>query len=263
MRVRFAAMTDVGLMREANEDNFFVSSTEALCMVADGMGGHRSGEIASGLAVQTIERFYEESLLSKEDEAAIRSKLLGWPFKRRKPEHTEERRLVQSVLLANQSIFEHASKNDECRGMGTTIVGAYFLESGAYFIHVGDSRVYRFRDGKIEQLSHDHSLANEYIQMGILRPEEVEHFPYRNVITRACGLNDTVEPEVQFEVLQDGDIYLFCSDGLTDPVTDAELTELLSVDQDLDATCKSLVDAANAGGGPDNITVLLAHTYQD
>ena len=256
-------MTDPGLLRETNEDNYFVSETEALCVVADGMGGHRSGEVASGLAVETIRQFYEESLLSKEDEAAIRSRLLGWPFKRRRPEHTEERRLVQSVLLANQSIFDHATTHDECRGMGTTLVGAYFLESGAYFIHVGDSRAYRFRDGELKQLSHDHSLANEYIQMGILRPEEVEHFPYRNVITRACGLNDTVEPEVQFNTLQDGDIYLFCSDGLTDPVIDDEICEFLSASSNLDETCKELIDAANAGGGPDNITVLLAHTYQD
>ena len=256
-------MTDPGLLRETNEDNYFVSETEALCVVADGMGGHRSGEVASGLAVETIREFYEDSLLSKEDEAAIRSRILGWPFKRRRPEHTEERRLVQSVLLANQSIFDHATTHDECRGMGTTLVGAYFLESGAYLVHVGDSRAYRFREGKLEQLTHDHSLANEYIQMGILRPEEVEHFPYRNVITRACGLNDTVEPEIQFQSLQDGDIYVFCSDGLTDPVLDDEIAELLAVDRDLDETCKGLIDAANAGGGPDNITVLLAHTYQD
>lgn len=263
MRVRFAAMTHPGLMRESNEDNFFVSDNEALCIVADGMGGHRSGEVASGLAVDTIRRFYEDSLLSKEDEAAIRSRLLGWPFKRRKPEHSEERRLVQSVLLANQSIFEHATSNDECRGMGTTLVGAFFLESGAYFIHVGDSRCYRLRDETLELLTHDHSLANEYIQMGILRPEEVEHFPYRNVITRACGLNDTVEPEVQFETLQDGDIYLFCSDGLTDPVTDDEIRDVLGAGLGIDETCQALVEAANAGGGPDNITVLLAHTYQE
>jgi len=257
-------LTDPGLLRESNEDNFFISDTEALCLVADGMGGHRSGEVASGLAVRTVSDYYAESLLTEEDEAAIRSRLLGWPFKRRKPEHSEERRLVQSVLLANKNIFEHSVENDECRGMGTTVVGAFFLESGAYLVHVGDSRCYRYRDGALTQLTLDHSLANEYIQMGILRPEEIEHFPYRNVITRACGLNDTVEPEIHFETLADGDIYLFCSDGLTDPVTDAELEALLAErNGDLDDCCRALVDAANAGGGPDNITVVLAQTFQD
>ncbi len=143
MRVRFAGLTDPGLLRESNEDNFFISDTEALCLVADGMGGHRSGEVASGLAVRTVSDYYAESLLTEEDEAAIRSRLLGWPFKRRKPEHSEERRLVQSVLLANKNIFEHSVENDECRGMGTTVVGAFFLESGAYLVHVGASRCYR------------------------------------------------------------------------------------------------------------------------
>ncbi len=263
MRVRFAGLTDAGLLRETNEDNFFISDTEALCVVADGMGGHRSGEVASGIAIETISRYYEDSLVTAEDEAAIRSKLLGWPFKRRRPEHSEERRLVQSVLLANRNIFDHSIENDECRGMGTTVVGAFFLESGAYLIHVGDSRAYRMRNGVLAQLTMDHSLANEYIQMGILRPEEVEHFPYRNVITRACGLNDTVEPEVRFETLQEGDIYLFCSDGLTDPVSDEGIRDLLSEVDDLDEACRALVDAANAGGGPDNITVVLAQTLAD
>ncbi|MCA9565931.1 MAG: serine/threonine-protein phosphatase, partial [Myxococcales bacterium] len=174
-----------------------------------------------------------------------------------------ERRIVQSVVLANATIFDMASKNEDCRGMGTTLVGAFFLESGAYFVHVGDSRAYRLRDGVLTQLTADHSLANEYVQMGILRPEEVEQFPYRNVITRACGLNDTVEPEVHFQTLQDNDIYLFCSDGLTDPVSDKEIARLLQSSDDLDEVCQALIDAANAGGGPDNITVVLAHTFQD
>ena len=137
MRVRFAGMTDPGLARESNEDNFFISDSEALCIVADGMGGHRSGEVASQMAIDTIKQYYEESLV--DDDFRFRLRLPGWPFKRRRPQHAEERRLVQSVLVANQHIFEAATTNEECRGMGTTIVGAYFLESGAYFIHIGDS----------------------------------------------------------------------------------------------------------------------------
>jgi protein phosphatase len=256
-------VTDPGLARESNEDYFYISDTEALCIVADGMGGHRSGEVASKLCCTTVRDYYQESLLDLEA-AGLKFRLPSWPFKRRKPGHAEERRLVQSILLANERVFRAANDSEECRGMGTTVVGAYFLESGAYFVHIGDSRGYRLRDGKLEQLTCDHSLANEYLQMGILRPEEVEHFPYRNVITRACGLSDAVEPEIRFETLQADDIYLFCSDGLTDPVADAEIEALVNEHgTDLDASCRALVDAAYAGGGPDNITVVLALTFQD
>jgi protein phosphatase len=253
-------MTDPGLARENNEDAFYVSESEALCIVADGMGGHSSGEVASQLAIETIKRYYDESLV---DEDAFRWRLPRWPFKRRKPAHSEERRLVQSVMLANAAIFEHAIRHEDCKGMGTTIVGAYFLESGAYFIHIGDSRAYRLRNGTLTRLTNDHSLANEYLEMGILRPDEVAHFPYKNVITRACGLNDTVEPEVRFHTLRSDDLYLFCSDGLTDPVPESEIHDLLRDGNDLNGICKSLVNAANDGGGPDNVTVVLAHTFRD
>jgi protein phosphatase len=166
-------------------------------------------------------------------------------------------------MMANSAIFSHASANEDCRGMGTTIVGAYFLELGAYLVHIGDSRAYRIRQGKLERLTSDHSLANEYLQMGILRPEEVEHFPYKNVITRAVGLNDSVEPEVQFETIEPEDIYLFCSDGLTDPVSEDEMLFLVNTHRDLDQICQALIEAANAGGGPDNVTVVLAQTFRD
>lgn len=265
MKVRFSGMTDTGLVREANEDNFFISEMEALCVVADGMGGHKAGEVASKLAVDTIKKFYEDSLFLTQDgnESALRAKLPGWPFKLRRPEHTEERRLVQSVLLANQAIYEHACENEESKGMGTTLVSAYFLATGCYLVHVGDSRAYRLRDGELERLSKDHSLANEYVEMGLLRPEEVKTFPYKNVITRACGLSETVEPESEFHTLQNGDLFLFCSDGLTDPLSDDDIRKLLKNNVDLDQTCEALLDAANDGGGPDNITVVLAEAIEE
>jgi serine/threonine protein phosphatase PrpC len=255
-------MTHPGRTRESNEDSFFISDTEALCIVADGMGGHRSGEVASRMAIGTIQSYYEESLVDEDFRIGFR--LPSWPFKRRRPQHAEERRLVQSVLLANQAIFDHASTHDESRGMGTTVVGAYFLESGAYFVHIGDSRAYLYRDRHLERITMDHSLANEYLQMGILRPDEVDHFPYKNVITRACGLADTVEPEISFKTLQANDIFLFCSDGLTDPVPDPKLESLMAeYGRDMNKACKALVDAANEGGGPDNITVVLAQAVRD
>ncbi|MEL6180219.1 MAG: serine/threonine-protein phosphatase, partial [Myxococcota bacterium] len=129
---------------------------------------------------------------------------------------------------------------------------------GVYIAHIGDSRGYRLRDGQLEHLTEDHSLANEYVRMGILAPEDIEHFPYKNVITRACGLAADVEVEVNYEEIRDGDIYLFCSDGLTDCVNDLSIREMLLAIPDLDDCAEALVDAANDGGGTDNITVLLA-----
>lgn len=254
-------MTDTGMTRDGNEDSFFISETEALALVADGMGGHRSGEVASSMAIEVIRDYYAKTLADLSDN--IRFRLLSWPFGRRKPEHAEERRLIEATMIANHKIFNHATRHEECRGMGTTLVGAYFLEAGAYFIHVGDSRAYRFRQGKLSLLTSDHSLANEYLQMGILRPDEIDHFPYRNVITRALGLNDTVEPEVQFETLQGGDIYLFCSDGLSDPLSDQEISKIIRNNKDLDEICRTLIAAANTAGGPDNITAVLAQTLRD
>jgi PPM family protein phosphatase len=251
------------MARENNEDDFFISETEALCIVADGMGGHRSGEVASRMAIETIRAYYDESLVD-EDFDKFKFRVNVWPFKRRRPQHAEERRLVQGVMLANAAIYDKASSNEECRGMGTTIVGAFFLESGAYVIHIGDSRCYRLREGKLERLTMDHSLANEYLQMGILRPDEVEHFPYKNVITRAVGLADTVEPDVHFETIQPDDVFLFCSDGLTDPVNDRNIQRVLEENRsDLHGACLALIEAANAGGGPDNVTAVLAYAFRD
>lgn len=262
MRVRFAGLTDVGRSRDNNEDNFYISETEPLCIVADGMGGHNSGEIASLFAVRTIRDFYERTVADPGVEKLLKRKLPPWPFQRRPPEHPEERRLVQSVMLANEFIHRYASDRSDCKGMGTTLVGAYFIETGLYLIHIGDSRGYVVRRGGIERVTKDHSLADEYLNMGILRQDELEFFPYKNVITRALGLNPTVEPEVRFVTIQPGDIYVFCSDGLTDPLSDAEILDIVTRGgDDLEGACRMLVDAANDAGGPDNITVVLAQAY--
>lgn len=261
MRVRFAGLTDVGRSRDNNEDNFFISSSEPLCVVADGMGGHSSGEVASLFAVRTIREFYERTVEGEEGDAALRSAVPAWPFERRQPEHREERRLVQSVLLANEVIHAYAAKRQDCKGMGTTLVGAYFIDTGMYLAHIGDSRAYVIRRNGIERITKDHSLADEYINMGILKPEELEFFPYKNVITRALGLNETVEPEVHFFTIQPDDLYVFCSDGLTDPLTDEEILRItIEHRDDLEVACAELVAAANDAGGPDNITVVLAQT---
>lgn len=262
MRVRFAGLTDVGRSRDNNEDNFYISETEPLCIVADGMGGHSSGEIASLFAVRTIKDFYERTVGDSGMDQLLQRRLPPWPFQRRPPEHPEERRLVQAVMLANEFIHRYATERPDCKGMGTTLVGAYYIETGMYLIHIGDSRGYVVRRGGIERITKDHSLADEYLNMGILRSDELEFFPYKNVITRALGLNPTVEPEVRFCTIQQGDVYVFCSDGLTDPLDDATILEIVSANRgNIERACRELVDAANDAGGPDNITVVLAETY--
>jgi protein phosphatase len=262
MRVRFAGLTDVGRSRNNNEDNFYISQAEPLCVVADGMGGHNSGEIASLFAVRTIRDFYERTVAGPEVENLIQRKLPPWPFQRRPPDHPEERRLVQAVMLANEFIHRYATERPDCKGMGTTLVGAYFLETGMYLIHIGDSRGYVIRRGGIERVTKDHSLADEYLNMGILRQDELAYFPYKNVITRALGLNPVVEPEVRFVTIQPGDTYVFCTDGLTDPLSDAQILEIVSAHgEDVEAAARALVDAANEAGGPDNVTVVIAQTY--
>lgn len=256
MRLKCAGLTDTGMCREHNEDSFLVSQTESFVVVADGMGGHQSGEVASSMAIEEISRYYENTRSQKEP-----IDLPSWPVGKRKPKSREERRLIAALTRANSVIHKASNEKAQYNGMGTTCVGAFFVQEGVFVAHVGDSRCYRLRDGKLEQITVDHSLANEYIRSNILKPEDLATFPYKNVITRAVGLAESVEVETNFYPHQDGDIYLLCSDGLSDPVKEPQICELLmKYSDDLARACRELVIAANQNGGPDNVTVLLAKT---
>ena len=169
--------------------------------------------------------------------------------------------MIAAITRANSEINKASLENPKYSGMGTTCVGAYFVEEGVIIAHVGDSRCYRLRDGELRQMTEDHSLANEYIRSKILKPEELASFPYKNVITRAVGLSDCVEVETNFFEHEDGDIYLLCSDGLSDPVHEDQMREILmKYADDLPRACRELIIAANTNGGPDNVTALLAKT---
>ena len=256
MRLQCAGLTDTGMVRDHNEDSFLVSQSEPFVIVADGMGGHQSGEVASRMAITEIHDYYAET---QKQNTPIELPL--WPAGRRKPESREERRLIAAIVRANAVINKAANSNQKYSGMGTTCVGAYFVEEGVIIAHVGDSRCYRFRKGELVQLTEDHSLANEYIRSKILKPEELATFPYKNVITRAVGLADSVEVETNFYEHEDGDLYLLCSDGLSDPVKVPQMIEILSkYGNDLPKACRELIIAANTNGGPDNVTALLATT---
>jgi protein phosphatase len=246
--VEYAGETNVGLKRTHNEDNFAIFEEENLYIVADGMGGHASGEVASQMAVESLRDFFRAT--SEDPETT-------WPYKMDKSRKYEENRLAIGVKLANLRIYETAQRDARYRGMGTTIVSMLFIRDGAYLSHVGDSRIYRIRNGEIVQLTEDHSLLNDYIKMKKLTQEEIDNFPHKNVIVRALGMKDSVKVDLLLERPKRDDLYLLCSDGLSGMVSTDELFEIVSSNPDLTKACHVLIDRANEHGGTDNITVVL------
>jgi PPM family protein phosphatase len=249
LRVEVAGETNVGRKRNHNEDNLAIFSEFGLYVVADGMGGHASGEVASKMAVDTLKEFF--SATSDDPERT-------WPYKMDRSKGYEENRLITGIKLANLRIFEAAQRDAKQRGMGTTIVSIFTVIDGVYVAHVGDSRVYRIRDGKIEQLTEDHSLLNDYVKMKRLTPAEIANFPHKNVIVRALGMKDTVKVDTRFEVPRANDIVLLCTDGLSGPVNDDQILEIVDKSTDLRTASRRLIESANENGGPDNITCVLA-----
>jgi PPM family protein phosphatase len=248
MRIEVAGRSHVGMKRNHNEDAFLVLSDEQLYCVADGMGGHASGEIASRIAIEELEDFYRRT--SKDAD-------LTWPFKMDRTRNYEENRLATGIKLANARIYEAAGTDPNYRGMGTTIVSLHFADDGVYIGHVGDSRAYCMRGGALRQMTEDHSLLNDYLKAKKLTAEEIDAFPHKNVIVRALGMKDTVQVDIErFEAL-DGDLFLLCSDGLSGMVNDEALVAAVGDGADLEASCAKLIELANEAGGNDNITCIL------
>jgi protein phosphatase len=248
MRIRYAAKTDVGMKRTHNEDYFSLLEDDQLFLVADGMGGHASGEVASKMAAESIQEFFART---KDDDDVT------WPYKMDRHLSYVENRLVVGVKLANQRIFEAALKDLRLKGMGTTIVGGQIVGDKLYIAHVGDSRCYLIRGGQIQQMTRDHSLLEDYkdAKPG-MSDEEQRKFPHKNVITRALGMRDTVQVDVHTQDIQDGDLYIFCSDGLSGMIEDEAIAKVLKACPDLEQAVSQLVEAANQAGGTDNVTVL-------
>jgi protein phosphatase len=249
MRIRFAGDTNVGMKRAHNEDSLYLPESERLAIVADGMGGHASGEVASKLAVETIAGFFKTT----QDEQQ-----LTWPFKMDRGHRYDINRLVTAIKLANLKIHEQAQRDPNCHGMGTTVISTLFLDDALVVGHVGDSRLYRQRDGVFEQLTEDHSLLNDYIKMKHLTPDEIAAFPHKNVIVRALGMRDTVQVDIHVDAPRLGDVYVLCSDGLSGMVSDEHIAEIAGSEKDLDAVCEELIAVANKNGGLDNVTVVAA-----
>jgi len=244
-----AGLSDVGLQREHNEDSFCILPEHRLFVVADGMGGHRAGDVASQMATHAIAAFFEQTATAD----------ATWPFSFDPHLSFEENRLVTGIKLANRKIFEASVKHREVHGMGTTVVGALYSKdrSKLYVAHVGDSRAYRIRDGEIVQLTRDHSLVNDYLLvMPDMSDEQREELP-KNVITRALGMQDSVAVDMVPDDPRPGDVYLLCSDGLSGMITDPQIFDIVEkAGDDMELASAELIKAANDHGGEDNITVV-------
>ncbi|RLB55773.1 MAG: Stp1/IreP family PP2C-type Ser/Thr phosphatase [Deltaproteobacteria bacterium] len=249
MDIISAGLSDVGRHREHNEDAFCILPEYELFIVADGMGGHKAGDVASKLATHAIASFFEAT--SSEDAT--------WPFHFDPHLSVEENRLITGIKVANKRIFEASTRDAEVQGMGTTVVGVLFSKANnkIYVAHVGDSRCYRIRDGEITQITRDHSLVNDYLLvMPDMTQEQRDELP-KNVITRALGMHDTVVVDLVPEQPVPGDFYVLCSDGLNGMITDEEIKQSVLDGADVTAGARTLVERANAAGGEDNITVVV------
>jgi protein phosphatase len=245
----WAVSTDPGLRRTSNEDSYSTRPDVGLFVVADGMGGHVAGEVASRVAVEAIEAFIEET--------AGADKNRTWPFPFDPGLSLEANRLKAAFRLANRRIASAIADSQDLRGMATTASAVLVGAKSASVAHVGDSRVYVLRRGTLAQITHDHSWVEEQVRAGTLTPSAARQHPWRNVVTRALSGGEDPEVDVTEVTPAQGERYLLCSDGLFGVVADERIAELLGQTVPLDDICRGLIDAANHGGGPDNITALV------
>ena len=242
LRFEFVSATDTGRSRSNNEDSVVLDETAALAVLADGMGGYNAGEVASGMATSFIKAELGRWLSEASTQAT----------------DTDVRRAMDiCVDNANRAIFNAANSNPQYAGMGTTLVVGVFREGRLLLGHVGDSRGYRLRGGRLTQITHDHSLLQEQIDAGVITAEQAAFSANKNLVTRAVGVEDTVLLETHLHEMQPGDVYLMCSDGLSDMLDDAMIARLLQTHESLAAAGGALIAAANEAGGKDNIAVIL------
>jgi len=245
MPYEFSSAIDAGRARSNNEDSVVVDTACALAVLADGMGGYNAGEVASSMATSFIATELGRWLT----EAGTQLN-----------ESDVKRAMDICVDNANRAIFNAANSNPQYAGMGTTLVVAVFRENHLLVGHVGDSRTYRLRGGRFQQITRDHSLLQEQIDAGLITPEQAAFSANKNLVTRAVGVEDTVLLETHAHEVQAGDLYLLCSDGLSDMLPDVSIAQILTSANTLPDACRALVAAANDAGGRDNISVILARS---
>lgn len=243
MQLQTSSATDIGKIRENNEDSFLEFNVEnsneklLLLVVADGMGGHQAGEVASKTVVNSIEDYFKS-----QDNTLEKNALDS---------------LKNSIVIANQNVIQASKDKEELRGMGSTCTAMLIFNNKTFLAHVGDSRAYLVRDKEIKQLTKDHTLAEKMLDSGIISKEEAKSSPHKNMLIKAVGITDEIEVETYepFTAIQ-GDIFLLCSDGLTEYIDEEEICSILNI-YDPDEACKMLVNMANKRGGKDNITVQI------
>ena len=233
----FCGKTDIGLRRSNNEDAFIISPELGFCLAADGMGGAAAGELASKIFADTVLEIFADSTDQSEKEILYRVK--------------------KAFSFANEKILDHATQNPNHEGMGCTAELLAFCGDGFALGHVGDSRTYRFRNGQLRQLTQDHTLVQQQIEEGLISSENIRNHPLRNIILRALGQERELALDLLRGKILPGDLFLLCSDGLTDMVQDDLIQEILSSDIDIHRKADKLVESAKAAGGKDNITVVL------
>jgi serine/threonine protein phosphatase PrpC len=239
-RLAMSGISHPGRVRGENEDSFVTQPEIGVAVLADGMGGHQAGEVASRMAVDLIA-----------------AELAAVPATATLPDGSA---IVAAVRKANAAIHRAAETHPAYQGMGSTVVVALFHHDHLHIGHVGDSRVYLLRNHRLTQLTKDHSVVQELVNRGLFTPEEARQSLAKNLVTRALGTEAVIEPELTDTVVEHGDIYLLCSDGLTDVVSDAQISEIVTAAAgDMDVAARRLVDKANEHGGPDNISVVLVH----
>jgi len=237
----FAALTDKGNVREKNEDSYYVSQIDntKLFIVADGMGGHKGGEIASKSAINAIADYFKKYYVK-------------WP----KDNNSIKEFIKNAMKFANKEVYNKACSDCDLNGMGTTLT-LLVIESGYYFIgHIGDSRAYLIRNNSIKQLTEDHSFVEELVKMGKITEEEARVHPQKNIITRALGIDEDIDIDVISDKIFIDDIIFLCSDGLTNMLTDEQILSEFSKNINLETICQNLIDAAKLNGGYDNITIV-------
>jgi PPM family protein phosphatase len=240
-----ASATDRGRVRSENEDSLSADARLAYAVLADGMGGYNAGEVASRIAVATV----DTAMRKPHVEAALRTAMSA----------AVEKTVAEQVLSANEAIYRAAQSRPEYSGMGTTLVMALWRGTSVIVAHVGDSRVYRLRDAILQQVTRDHSFLQDQIDSGLIDPEQARYAPHRNLVTRALGVGRCVDVEVHTHEAMAGDVYLLCSDGLSDMLHERDMTAALcGGEPDLQRVAAALVRQANEKGGRDNISVILA-----
>ncbi len=252
--LEIASATDPGMVRSHNEDSVAADAANGVVVLADGMGGYNAGEVASGMATTVIVTEMQQ----------VMTKVQPYEIDAKSGQQVAARMVRDQVLKANTSIFQAAQSQPQYAGMGTTLVVCLFYDNRVLVAHLGDSRLYLLRDGRFSQVTRDHSLLQEQIDSGLISLEQAKHAQHKNLVTKALGIDPSVEPEIHEYPTRPGDIYLLCSDGLCDMVDDEDISMTLqALGGNLKLAAQQLVQMANDNGGRDNVSVILVRVLRE